>query len=171
MDDYKCCDFVWSKRYGDAEDMLKKIHEKGVRVCVWMNPYVSQESYLFEEGKENGYFLKTRDGSVWQSDNWMSGIAIVDFTNPTAKKWFQEKLGRILDMGVDALKTDFGERIPTNVVYWDGSDPVKMHNYYPYLYNEAVYELIQERKGESCVFSRSATTGTQKFPVNWGKKK
>ncbi len=168
MDDYKCCDFVWSKRYGDAEDMLKKIHEKGVRVCVWMNPYVSQESYLFEEGKENGYFLKTRDGSVWQSDNWMSGIAIVDFTNPTAKKWFQEKLGRILDMGVDALKTDFGERIPTNVVYWDGSDPVKMHNYYPYLYNEAVYELIQERKGESCVFSRSATTGTQKFPVNWG---
>lgn len=168
MDDYKCCDFVWSKRFGDAKDMLKKIHERGVRVCVWMNPYVSQESYLFEEGKEHGYFLKTKDGGVWQSDHWMSGTAVVDFTNPEARKWYQGKLGEILDMGVDALKTDFGEKIPTEVVYWDGSDPKKMHNYYPYLYNEAIYEVIQERKGEGCVFSRSATVGTQKFPINWG---
>lgn len=168
MDDYKCCDFIWSKRFGDARNLMRKIHEKGVKVCVWMNPYVSQESYLFREGKEGGYFLKTKEGDVWQSDNWMSGIAIVDFTNPQAKRWYQEKLGELLDMGVDVLKTDFGERIPTDVVYWDGSDPVKMHNYYPYLYNQAVYELIQERKGEGCVFSRSATAGTQKFPVNWG---
>ncbi len=168
MDDYKCCDFVWSKRFGNAEEMLEKVHEKGVRVCVWMNPYVSQESRLFEEGKEKGYFLKTKEGEVWQSDNWMSGIAIVDFTNPGAKKWYQEKIGEILDMGVDVLKTDFGERIPTKVVYYDGSDPLKMHNYYPYLYNEAMYEALEERKREAVVFARSATAGTQKFPINWG---
>ena len=168
MDDFKCCDFVWSKRFGDAKKLLDAIHERGVKVCVWINPYISQESYLFREGKDNGYFLKTKDGDVWQSDNWMSGIAIVDFTNPEAVRWYQSKLGALLDMGVDALKTDFGERIPTNVVYFDGSDPAKMHNYYPYLYNQAVYELIQEKKGEGCVFSRSATAGTQKFPFNWG---
>lgn len=168
MDDFKCCDFVWSKRFGDAKKLLDAIHERGVKVCVWINPYISQESYLFREGKDKGYFLKTKDGDVWQSDNWMSGIAIVDFTNPEAVRWYQSKLGALLDMGVDALKTDFGERIPTNVVYFDGSDSAKMHNYYPYLYNQAVYELIQEKKGEGCVFSRSATAGTQKFPFNWG---
>lgn len=74
MDDYKCCDFVWSKRYGDAKNLLDAIHERGVKVCVWINPYISQESYLFQEGKDKGYFLKTKDGDVWQSDNWMSGI-------------------------------------------------------------------------------------------------
>lgn len=168
MDDFKCCDFVWSERYGDAPAMLKKVHEKGARVCVWMNPYVSQESRLFQEGLENGYFVKTKEGDVWQSDNWMSGIGIVDFTNPKATKWYQERLGEIIDMGVDAIKTDFGERIPTDVVYYDGSDPVKMHNYYPYLYNQAIYGILKEKKGEAVVFSRSATVGTQKFPVNWG---
>ena len=170
MDDFKCCDFVWSKRYGDPKALLKKIRDKGVRVCVWINPYVSQESRLFEEGKQGGYFIKNKDGSVYQSDHWMTGIAIVDVTNPSAKKWYTDRLGEVIDMGVDAVKTDFGERIPVDVVYFDGSDPRKMHNYYPYMYNEMIYDMLEERrgKGEVCVFSRSSTVGTQKFPVNWG---
>ena len=73
-------------------------------------------------------------------------------------------------MGVDCFKTDFGERIPVNVVYYDGSDPIKMHNYYTYLYNEAVYEVLSETQGvgEALLFARSATVGSQKFPVHWG---
>ncbi len=100
----------------------------------------------------------------------MTGIGVVDFTNPEATKWYQEKLGRIIDMGVDYVKTDFGERLPVDVVYYDGSDPRKMHNYYPYLYNKAIYDLLEEKngRGSACVFSRSATVGTQQFPVNWG---
>ena len=76
-----------------------------------------------------------------------------------------------MDQGVDCFKTDFGERIPTeDVVYYDGSDPVKMHNYYTYLYNKAVYEVMQERNGSenAILFARSATAGTQKFPIHWG---
>lgn len=73
-------------------------------------------------------------------------------------------------MGVDCFKTDFGERIPTDVVYYDGSDPVKMHNYYTYLYNKTVYEVLEEKFGKenAVLFARSATTGSQKFPVHWG---
>jgi alpha-D-xyloside xylohydrolase len=45
-----------------------------------------------------------------------------------------------------------------------------MHNYYPYLYNKVVFEMLKRKKGErdACVWSRSATVGTQQFPVNWG---
>lgn len=170
MDDFNCCDFLWSKRFGDPKDLLDKIHERGVNVCVWINPYISQESRLFAEGKANGYFIKNRDGSVYQTDVWMSGMAIVDFTNPAASKWYVGYLEQLVDMGVDSFKTDFGERIPVDVVYHDGSDSRKMHNFYPYLYNEAVYGMLKRKKGdgEACVFSRSSTVGTQKFPVNWG---
>jgi alpha-D-xyloside xylohydrolase len=170
MQDFHDCDFVWHKRYGDPRDMLRRIHERGVRVCVWINPYVARPSRLFKEGVEGGYFLKNKDGSVYQTDIWMSGMAIVDFTNPAASRWYCDRLGEVIDMGVDAVKTDFGERIPTDVVYFDGSDPRKMHNYYPYLYNQAIFGLLEERRGrgEACVFARSATVGTQKFPVNWG---
>jgi alpha-D-xyloside xylohydrolase len=125
---------------------------------------------MFREGVECGYFIKRLNGDVWQWDMWQPGMAIVDFTNPKACKWFSSKLEALLDMGVDCFKTDFGERIPTDVVYFDGSDPIKMHNYYTYLYNKVVFELLQKKrgKGEAVLFARSATVGGQKFPVHWG---
>ncbi len=171
MREFHWTDFVWDERvFPDPEGMLRRIREKGIKVCVWINPYIGQESALFDEGMEKGYFLKRANGDVWQWDMWQPGLAIVDFTDPEAEKWYQDKLEGLLDMGVDCFKTDFGERIPTDVVYANGADPEKMHNYYAYLYNKAVYELLAKRKGreEAVVFARSATVGGQKFPVHWG---
>ena len=107
---------------------------------------------------------------IKQIDNWQPGMGLVDFTNPDAVKWYQNKLKTLLDMGVDCFKTDFGERIPVDVKYYDGSDPVSMHNYYTYLYNKAVFDLLKEVKGEgeAILFARSATAGGQQFPVHWG---
>lgn len=57
-----------------------------------------------------------------------------------------------MDMGVDCFKTDFGERIPTkDVVYYNGADPVKMHNYYTYLYNKTVFGLVERKRGKAMV--------------------
>ncbi|WPX08286.1 alpha-xylosidase [Anaerocellum danielii] len=171
MKDMHWVDFEWDKRvFPEPSQMLKRLKEKGVKICVWINPYVSQLSKLFDEGKEKGYFLKKPNGDVWQTDSWQPGMAIVDFTNPEACKWYSSKLKELIKMGVDCFKTDFGERIPTDVVYFDGSDPEKMHNYYTYLYNKTVYETLQEAfgKGNAVIFARSATAGSQKFPVHWG---
>jgi alpha-D-xyloside xylohydrolase len=96
-------------------------------------------------------------------------MGIVDFTNPAARTWYQSKLQALLDIGVDSFKTDFGERIPTDVVYFDGSDPERMHNYYTYIYNKTVFELLERKENkEAVVFARSATAGSQKFPIHWG---
>lgn len=172
MKEFHWCDFLWDSRvFPDPEGMLKRIKAKGLNICVWINPYIAQESVLFDEGVEKGYFIKRTNGQTWQWDAWQAGMAIVDFTNPEARKWFQSKLEILLDMGVDCFKTDFGERIPTeNVTYYDGSDPKKMHNLYTYLYNQCVYELLERKrgKGEAVLFARSATVGGQKFPVHWG---
>lgn len=171
MKEFHWCDFTWDNRvFPDPQGMLSRIKAKGLKICVWINPYIGQESSLFLEGKENGYFLKRPDGGVWQWDMWQPGMAIVDFTNPKAVAWYQSKLESLLDMGVDCFKTDFGERIPTDAIYDNGMAPEKMHNYYTYLYNKAVYEVIVHKKGEreAVVFARSATVGGQKFPVHWG---
>lgn len=171
MKEFHWSNFIWDDRvFPDPEGMLRRIKEKGIKVCVWINPYIGQESELFDEGMEKGYFLKRPNGDVWQWDMWQPGLTLVDFTNPEACKWYQSKLEALLDMGVDCFKTDFGERIPTDCVYFDGSDPVKMHNFYTYLYNKTVFELLTRKKGkeEALLFARSATTGGQKFPVHWG---
>ena len=171
MKEFHWSDFLWDERvFPDPEGMLKRIKEKDLKICVWINPYIAQESKLFEEGKKQGYFIKRLNGDVWQWDMWQPGMAIVDFTNPKACQWFQDKLEVLLDMGVDCFKTDFGERIPIDCVYYDGSAPEKMHNYYTYLYNKVVYELLERKKGkeQAVLFARSATVGGQKFPVHWG---
>ena len=171
MKDFHWSDFVWDQRvFPDPKGMLSRIKAKGLKICVWINPYIAQESVLFDEGMEQGYFLHRPDGSVWQWDMWQPGMAIGDFTNPAAVAWYQEKLEALLDMGVDCFKTDFGERIPTDCVYYNGLDPAKMHNYYTYLYNQTVFELLERKrgKGEAVLFARSATVGGQKFPVHWG---
>lgn len=171
MKEYEWCSFEWDERvFPDPAGMLQRLKARGLRICVWINPYIAQRSALFDEGMERGYLLKRPDGSVWQWDMWQYGMGIVDFTNPEACRWFKDKLGALLDMGVDGFKTDFGERIPTDVVYYDGSDPQQMHNYYAQLYNQTVFELLEEKrgKGEAVLFARSATAGGQRFPVHWG---
>ena len=172
MKELEWCNFDWDKsKFPDPEGLLKKLHDRGLKICVWINSYIGQKSPLFEEGAKNGYFIKNEDGSVWQWDKWQAGMAIVDFTNPEATKWYQGYLKKLVTMGVDCFKTDFGERIPTEgVKYYDGSDPELMHNYYTYLYNKAVYDVLVETKGadEAILFARSATVGGQQFPVHWG---
>jgi alpha-D-xyloside xylohydrolase len=171
MKEFNWTDLQWNPRFfPDPEGMLRRLKSRGLHICVWINPYIAQRSILFDEAMQDGYLLKRANGDVWQWDMWQAGMGIVDFTNPKACQWFAEKLRLLLKMGVDTFKTDFGERIPTDVVYQDGSDPFKMHNYYSYLYNKTVFDLLREERGENeaLVFARSATTGGQQFPVHWG---
>ncbi|MCY0876946.1 MAG: alpha-xylosidase [Firmicutes bacterium] len=171
MKEYEWCNFDWDlDSFPDPVGMLRRLKERGLHISVWINPYIAQKSRLFNEGAQKGYLLKRPDGRVWQWDLWQAGMGLVDFTNPDACAWYQTELKRLLDMGVDCFKTDFGERVPTDVAYHDGSDPNKMHNFYAFLYNKVVFELLRDVRGgnEAVLFARSATTGGQQFPVHWG---
>jgi alpha-D-xyloside xylohydrolase len=171
MREFNLVDLEWDPRtFPDPAGMLERLHARGLHVCVWINPYIAQRSPMFAEGKAGGYLLKKPNGDVWQWDMWQPGMALVDFTNPAAVTWFQDKLRGLIDLGVDSFKTDFGERVPVDVEYFDGSNPERMHNFYTELYNRAVFDVLEERRGvgEAVVFARSATVGGQAMPVHWG---
>lgn len=172
MREFYWTDFEWDKRFfGDIESTLKRLHEdKGLHICAWINPYIGQRGSMFKEGKEKGYLVKKANGEIWQTDFWQAGMGLVDFTNPEAREWFKNKVKKLLNQGVDAIKTDFGERIPRDVVWYDGSPKLSMHNWYTQLYNQAVFEAIEETygKGKACLYARSATVGGQQQPVHWG---
>lgn len=147
MREFHWCDFEWDKRFfGDIESTLKRLHE------------------------DKGYLVRKPNGEVWQTDFWQAGMGLVDFTNPAAREWFKDKVKALLNQGVDSIKTDFGERIPRDVVWHDGSPKFSMHNWYTQLYNQAVFEAIEETygKGNACLYARSATVGGQQQPVHWG---
>lgn len=172
MREYHWMDFKWDERwFPDIRGFIQRLKDRGLKICVWINPYIGQRSHLFREGMDNGYLLKRRDGSVYQVDTWQPGMAFVDFTNPEARRWYESHLEGLLEMGVDCFKTDFGELIPVDDVAWhDGSDALKMHNYYSFIYNKTVFDLLEDKRGrgDAVLFARSATAGGQQFPVHWG---
>ncbi|KAK5958344.1 31 glycoside hydrolase [Knufia fluminis] len=181
MKSYQWCDFTFDDAmFPNPKSYLSTLkNERNLRLSIWLNPYIAQASPLFAEGKKNGYIIMRSDTptpTVWQWDFWQAGMAIVDFTNPAAAAWFASHLRKLMDLGIDSFKTDFGERIPwQNVKYHDGSDPARMHNFYTYIYNKCVYETMTDYYAEKgltgkeipVLFARSATAGTQQFPVHW----
>ena len=175
MKAFQWCDFTFDiDNFPDARGYLARLKKRGLRTCVWINPYIAQASPLFAEGKAKGYFLMRADTpreTVWQWDMWQPGMAVVDFTNPAASAWYARQIGKLIEMGVDSFKTDFAERIPFDarkVKYFDGSDAVRMHNFYSFLYNRCVWEAMRDVGKDACLFARAATTGGQQFPVHWG---
>jgi alpha-D-xyloside xylohydrolase len=169
------CDFVWDPvSFPDPAGQIKRLKEARLinKVSVWTNPYVGQASPVFKVAAEKGYLLKKTNGDVWQWDLWQTGMGVVDFTNPEACEWFRGCLEKLFDMGVDSIKTDFGERIPTKNVQWHDKsvDPNRMHNYYAFIYNKLVYESVQKKfgKNEAILFARTACAGSQRFPLHWG---
>ena len=149
----------------------RRIKAKGCKICVWINPYIAQRSPLFAEGAASGYLLQRPDGDVWQWDLWQPGMGFVDFTNPAARAWYAGKLRALLDMGVDCFKTDFGERIPTDVRLLrrlrPGADAQLLHAISTTRPSSSCSSEVKG-EGEAVVFARSATVGGQKFPVHWG---
>ncbi|KAK4501016.1 hypothetical protein PRZ48_006822 [Zasmidium cellare] len=175
MRGFHWCDFEFmSSHFPDPKSQIARLKESGLitKVSVWINSYLGQASPVFKEAAEKGYLLKRKNGDIFQWDLWQAGMGIVDFTNPEACTWFVECLKKLFDTGVDTIKTDFGERIPTQDVQWHDPkvDPAKMHNYYAFIYNKLVFEALQDRYGkdEAVLFARSACAGTQRFPVHWG---
>lgn len=182
------CDFEWDREaFPDPEGLIRRIHALGLKLCLWEHPYISVESPLFREAEAKEYLLRRPDGSTCVVDyglslaprpdgvvrlgepgaTWNAPSAIVDLTNPEARAWFKDLHRPLLRLGVDVFKTDFGEDVPADAVSRDGRTGAQIHNLYPLLYNEAVFEVTAEEKGRGLVWARSGTAGSQRFPVGW----
>ncbi|KAI5295312.1 hypothetical protein KEM55_006244 [Ascosphaera atra] len=71
MKAFHWCDFEFDKDiYPDYNGLLRRLKDRGLKVCVWINPYIAQASPLFEEGRKSGYFIKRTNGNIFQWDAW-----------------------------------------------------------------------------------------------------
>lgn len=154
------------ERFPDPAAMIAALREQGLRLTLWQLPYLSVQSALYRVAAERGY-LATRDGEVAHIGGFFGEAGVVDFSDPNAAAWYVSELDRLFDLGVAAIKTDFGEGAPEDAD-WAGGSGLEMHNLYPLLYNRAVYEHTRERTGEGLIWGRAATAGSQRYPVYWG---
>ncbi|WP_203924393.1 TIM-barrel domain-containing protein [Rugosimonospora africana] len=164
-------DLRWdAERFPDPAGMLATLAESGFRVCLWINPYISQFSPDFADAAERGYFLRRADGSVYIADVWHGShpaSGIVDFTNPAASAWYCDRLRGLLEQGVAVFKTDFAEGVPVDSVASNGMSGTVLHNVYSLLYNDAVADATRQVAGHSMVWARSSFLGGQRHCAQW----
>jgi len=166
-------DLVWDEEaFPRPAEMIANLKAKGFKLCLWLYPWISERSEAYREAVAGGYFATKEDGSIyhfrptWPRDAPLCGI--VDFSHPGAVHWYQEKLKALIEMGVDAFKTDFGEAIPEDARFYNGMTGREMHNLYPMLYNKAVFEAVEKySNGRGIVWARSAWAGSQRYPIHW----
>ncbi|QER67092.1 alpha-glucosidase [Paucilactobacillus nenjiangensis] len=151
-----------------------KIHEwkdEGIRFLSYINPYLVDTSALYAAAAKNGYFAKNSDGSIYLVDFGEFNCGVVDFTNPAAFDWFKELIKtNLIDFGCDGWMADFGEYLPTDVVLFDGSDPMIRHNEWPALWAKCNHDAVAEagKTGQIVYFMRAGATGSQRYcPMLW----
>lgn len=93
---------------------------------------------------------------------------VLDFSNPETVKWYQDKLAGLLNIGVSAIKVDFGEAAPLNGIYASGKSGWYEHNLYPVRYDMAVSEITKKLHNENIMWARAAWAGSQRYPLHWG---
>jgi alpha-D-xyloside xylohydrolase len=162
-------DLTWDEEaFPDPEGMLAELRSMGFRVSLWQSPYLPLDSEMCAEGKAAGYLVKDRKGEPALVREFKVESAAVDFTNPAAVLWFQERTRRLLEQGAAVMKTDFAEDLPGAAVGADGTPGEELHNLYPLLYQRAVFEVTREVHGRGIVWARSGYAGSQRYPVHWG---
>lgn len=157
------CDYRFSPtRFKDPGKMIADLRRDGFHVSLWQLPYFVPNNVLFPEIVEKGLSVRDAQGNLPYDD------AVLDFSNPAAVSWYQEKLAGLLRLGVGAIKVDFGEAAPMNGLYASGRTGFFEHNLYPLRYNRTVADVTRQVTGESIIWARSAWAGSQRYPLHWG---
>jgi alpha-D-xyloside xylohydrolase len=157
------CDYEFSRtRFRDPAKMIADLKNDGFKISLWQLPYFVPKNRLFPEIVQKGLAVRDAKGNLPFED------VVLDFSNPDAVKWYQDKIGALLKMGVGAIKVDFGEAAPVAAVYASGRTGFYEHNYYPLRYNKAAADITQQVTGDHIIWARSTWAGSQRYPVHWG---
>jgi len=175
------------QQFADPETMVRRIHEAGFKLCLWLTAFINEETFRppepemvgkipltaasnYEEARQAGYFLKNDSGGVYLSTWWKGRGGLIDFTNPAAVDWWKGQVRKAIAAGADAFKADGGEgSFVGDARFADGSDAAVMRTRYSVLYNRALESLIQtDLKGDGVLFSRSGSVGNHDLPIIWG---
>ncbi len=110
MERYK--DFTTDdKSFPNFKEFVQEMKDGGIHLVPIIDAGVKiEEGYdVYEEGVENGYFVKKENGEELVAAVWPGRVHFPDFLNEDARKWFGDKYGVLLDQGIDGFWNDMNE--------------------------------------------------------------
>src|SRR5262249_36862495 len=140
-----------------------RLHRRGLKVLGYLHPFIYPGSNAYATARARSFLVKAPDGEPYLEPWTFSQRAYLDFSNPRAVLWWQERVCVALrDLGFDGAMLDFGEGAPAHGRYAGGQPGEVMHNLYPVLYLRAAHEVAEAAKpGDAVFFARSGYSGSQ----------
>ncbi len=162
-------DFDWDpQRFPRAEEMIAWIHDNNMKFLLWIAPWVAGNMQY--EAKQLGYSqpIPASEGGVDSS-----AVAMLDFTNPEACRWWQENgIEKMLRQGVNGFKLDRAEELvpaSRDIILYDGRTSREVRNDYPVLYVKTVNESCRKIYNDDFILiPRAGYTGSSKYSGFWG---
>lgn len=166
--------------YPDLPALNRGIHDQGLRSLGYVQPMMVRQTPAFAEAEARGFLVRRPDGRPYHIPWWFDPVVTpggfgpiaeaavpLDFTNPDAAAWYSGLIRRHAEYGFDGWMEDFGEQIPDDARFADGTTGFETHNRYPTLYHEASHAGWRE-SGVKATFSRSGGLySIRSQPVVW----
>lgn len=97
-------------RFENPNAMMDTLHRWGFKVMLWICPFVSGDSEIFRKLQADGVLMKEKDGYARMVRWWNGSSAVLDFTDPKARTWFEGQLHHLMTTyHVDGFKFDAGD--------------------------------------------------------------
>lgn len=178
MDKYKL--FTWDKeRFGNPQDMNKKLQDMGFKTTVIVDPGIKVEKgyEAWEEGVAKDLFIKYPDGTNYTGQVWPGWCNFPDFTNEKARAWWREKVKFFANTGVSGIWNDmneistWGQKMPSNILFnYDGAlaSNKQAHNVYGSLMARSSFEgMVKATNKRPFILTRAAYAGLQRYTAIW----
>ncbi len=110
MEHYK--DFTVDEvKFPGFAEYVKDKKQQGIHLIPIIDAGVKKEDgySVYEEGRANGYFCKTEDGSDFEGGVWPGIVGFPDFLRKDVREWFGSKYKVLTDAGIDGFWNDMNE--------------------------------------------------------------
>ena len=192
-------------RFPDPKGLIERLDKQGVKTVVIVDPGVKyqpsspltisrgraspnpeldrqdQRYYVFDQGTENNYFQRRKNGQLFIPRVWPGDSVFVDFTLPDARRWWGDLHRAYTDNGVAGIWNDMNEpadfidqtgKNQIDVVSYDegeNSTHAKNRNVFALLMSRATYEGLARLQPERRPFvvTRAAYAGIQRYSTMW----
>lgn len=153
------CTFEWDKgRYADPAGFVKTMLDKGVRINLWTNPYVSPESDVYKE-----MYPVSGSHTVW------CGI-VPDLAGEKARRLWKDKLEKEhINIGVSGYKIDEVDGYdrylwPDVATFPSGVSAEQMRQTYGLWVQRTTADLYKQRNQRTFGLVRASNAGASSYP-------
>jgi alpha-glucosidase (family GH31 glycosyl hydrolase) len=142
--------------------IIAELRARHIHPLAYLRPWITPGS----EPDRQGLTVRTSTGSTYEITGTAGQqIALLDFTNPAAVRYWRGVVAKVLNLGFDGFMSDFGEEVLADMHFHNGQTGIGMHNRYLVLYMRATREAVNAyearyRGRHIWFFNRAGYSGT-----------